>query len=140
MDTRQELLKALAESLDEAKADYVLVQLYDLFKVEKGITETEVVTPHEAHRRMGKWLKESYYFEMFRQHYSLPTGRFEYRDKPDVILDGPKTIGIEITNFYLEDGRSTDSEQRQRAVRETVVTKAQSIYLENGGRRIKLVL
>ncbi len=140
MDTRQELLKALAESLDEAKADYVLVQLYDLFKVEKGITETEVVTPHEAHRRMGKWLKESYYFEMFRQHYSLPTGRFEYRDKPDVILHGPKTIGIEITNFYLEDGRSTDSEQRQRAVRETVVTKAQSIYLENGGRRIKLVL
>ena len=140
MDTRQELLKALAESRDEANADYVLMQLYDLFKVEKGITEAEVVTPREAHHRMGKWLKESYYFEMFRQHYPLPPGTIEYRDKPDVILHGAKTIGIEITNFFLEDGGCTDSEQRQRGVRATVVTKAQSIYLENGGRRIKLFL
>ena len=140
IDTRQALLKALAESRDEANADCVLMRLYDLFKVEKGITAVEVVTPRGAHRRMGKWLKESYYFEMFRQCYPLPTGRIEYRDKPDVILRGAKTIGIEITNFYLEDGGCTESEQRQREVRETVVTKAQSIYLKTGGRKITLFL
>ena len=138
IDTRQALLKALAESRDEANADCVLMRLYDLFKVEKGITAVEVVTPRGAHRRMGKWLKESYYFEMFRQCYPLPTGRIEYRDKPDVILRGAKTIGIEITNFYLEDGGCTDSEQRQGEVRERVITEAQSIYRDNGGRRIKI--
>ena len=135
MDTKQALLKALR---DEANADDVVMRLYDLFKVEKGITAAEVVTPCEAHRRMGKWLKESYYFERFREHYKLPTGRIEYRDKPDVILHGAKKIGIEITNFYLEDGGCTDSEQRQSEVRDKVVSEAQRIYLANGGKRIEL--
>ena len=138
MDTKQALLKALAESHDEANTDDVLMRLYDLFMFEKEITAAEVVTPREAHRCMGKWLKESYYFEMFRQNYKLPAGRIEYRDKPDVILHGAKKIGIEITNFYLEDGGCTDSEQRQSGVRDTVVSWAQSIYLDNGGKRITL--
>ena len=138
MDTKQALLKALAESPDEANADDVLVQLYDLFKVEKGITAADVVTPREAHRRMGKWLHEPYYFEMFRRHYLLPTGTIEYRDKPDFILHGARKIGIEITNFFLEDGGCTDSEQRQGGVRATVVSEAQQIYLENGGKRMEL--
>ena len=139
MDTRQTLLKALAQSPDEASTDDIVMQLYDLYKVEKGIaTEEQEVAPCEAHRRMGQWLTESYYFEMFRRYYPLPSGRIEYRDKPDVILHGKKKIGIEITNFYLEEGGRTDSEQRQRGKRDTVVSKAQSIYLENGGKRIKL--
>ena len=138
MDTKQALLKALAESRDEANTDGVLMRLYDLFKVEKGIIAAEVVTPHKAHRRMGKWLKESYYFEMLRRNYRLPAGRIEYRDKPDVILRGAKKIGIEITNLYLEDGGGTDSEQRQSGMRDKVVSKAQSIYLDNGGRSITL--
>ena len=140
MDTNQALLKALAESPDEATADYILMRLYDLFRVKNGIAAAEVVTPREAHHRMGKWLKEPYYFEMFRRHYPLPTGRIEYLDKPDVILHGANTIGIEITNFYLEDGGCRHSEQRQGGLRETVVSEAQSIYLDNGGRRITLFL
>ena len=138
MDGKQALLRALAESRDEVNADDVVMRLYDLFKGEKGITEEKDVPPRKAVHRMGKWLEEQYYFEMFRRDYLLPKGRIEYRDKPDFILRGEKKIGIEITNFYLEDGRRTDSEQLQRGTRETVVAKAQSIYLDNGGRGITL--
>ena len=140
MDRKQPLLKALAEAPDEANADDVLMRLFDLFRIEKGIAATEDVTPRKALYCMGKWLKEPYYFEMFRRHYHylLPTGRIEYRDKPDFILHGSKKTGIEITNFYLEDGSRTDSEQRQRVMRNRVVSEARSIYLDNGGRRITL--
>ena len=131
MDTKQALLKALR---DEANADDVVMRLYDLFKVEKGITAAEVVTPCEAHRRMGKWLKESYYFERFREHYKLPTGRIEYRDKPDVILHGAKKIGIEITNFYLEDGGCTDSEQRQSEVRDKLFRRPNEFTSRMAGK------
>ncbi len=47
---------------------------------------------------------EEYYFEMFRRDYALPDGAVEYGDKPDVILRGARTVGIEITNFFLEEG------------------------------------
>jgi len=39
---------------------------------------------------------EQYYFEMFRKNYPLPAGRVEYGDKPDVIIHGDATIGIEM--------------------------------------------
>jgi hypothetical protein len=40
-------------------------------------------------------------FERFRQAYALPAGCISYGDKPDVTLIGDRTIGIEITRFYL---------------------------------------
>ncbi len=128
MDTRQVLLKALAESRDEATADDVRKRLYDLYKVEKGITAAD----------FRKWLREQCYFDMFQRHYPLPEGTVEYGDKPDFILHGARKIGIEITNFYLEDGGRTDSEQRQAGAREAVVSQAQKIHLVNGGKRITL--
>jgi len=79
---------------------------------------------------------ERYYFEKFRRDYPLP-GEPDYGDKPDVILKGKK-IGIEITNFYLDKGDLPESEQRQSKLRELVVSKAQQIYLANGGKRIEL--
>ena len=42
---------------------------------------------------------EQYYFEMFQRDYSIPDGDVEYGDKPDVVVHGARTIGIEITNF-----------------------------------------
>ena len=141
MDTRrQELLKALAESPDKANADHVVMQLYAIYKVEKGIIEAEIVTPREAHHRMGKWLKEAYYFEMFRRHYPLPTGKIQFRDKPDIIYHGAKKIGIEITNFFKEDGGCPGSEQIQRDVRKKVVKRAEEIYLKNGRKGTSLIL
>lgn len=141
MDTRQELLKALAESPDEAHRADVITRLYRLYEIEKGINSAdadEVVTPDEAHRRMGKWLKEQYYFEMFRRHYQLPEGTICYGDKPDFILKGARKIGIELTNFLLEDGALSESEQVQSRWREAVVSEAQRIYCKNGGKRIQL--
>jgi hypothetical protein len=82
--------------------------------------------------------KEKHYFEMFRKDYPLPDGIVEYGDKPDVILRGERTIGIEITNFYLEEGELPESEQAQRSARDKVLFKAQRIYQMKNGRKIKL--
>jgi hypothetical protein len=54
---------------------------------------------------------EKHYFEMFRRVYPLPEGAIIYGDKPDVIIEGEKRVGIEITNFFLEDGSLSESEQ-----------------------------
>ncbi len=43
--------------------------------------------------------KEEYYFELFQKGYSLPSGEIEYGDKPDVIINGPHKIGIEISRI-----------------------------------------
>lgn len=79
---------------------------------------------------------EKYYFEMFRKKYSLPLGKIEYGDKPDVIIHGSNRIGIEMTNFYLKDGSSIESEQVQADIRDKVVLNAQQLYLQNNGKRI----
>jgi hypothetical protein len=71
---------------------------------------------------------EHYYFEMFQKDYRLPEGIVEYGDKPDVIIRGGTSIGIEMTNFFLENGGCPESEQVQRKVRTQVVSKAQRIY------------
>ena len=81
---------------------------------------------------------EQYYFEMFRMDYMLPEGTIIHGDKPDVILEGKRKIGIEITNFFLESGALPKSEQVQRKARETVVSEAQQIYLSNGGKSIEI--
>lgn len=88
--------------------------------------------------RMSNLDLERHYFEMFRRDYQLPEGTIVHGDKPDVILEGERKIGIEITNFFLEDGALPQSEQVQRKAREAVVSKAQQIYLSNAGKRIML--
>ena len=81
---------------------------------------------------------EQYYFGMFRRDYQLPEGTIVHGDKPDVILEGKRKIGIEITNFFRESGALPGSEQIQRKAREVVVSNAQQVYLDNGGKRIEL--
>ncbi len=81
---------------------------------------------------------EQYYFEMFRRDYQLPEGTIVHGDKPDVILEGKRKIGIEITNFFLESGSLPESEQVQQKARVAVVSRAQQAYLANGGKRIEL--
>src|SRR5271170_1864401 len=62
--------------------------------------------------KIGKSGRERYYFEKFRLQAALPHGEITYGDKPDVIIAGDRTtIGIEITNLYLEDGKNSASEQ-----------------------------
>src|SRR5262249_35565248 len=77
--------------------------------------------------------KERYYFEMFSRDFPLPNGKIEYSDRPDVILRGERTIGIEITKFYLKPGHLSASEQRQRIKRDEVVSTAQRLHREQSG-------
>lgn len=81
---------------------------------------------------------EEHYFEMFRRCYQLPEGAVVHGDKPDVVLMGLRKVGIEITNFYLEDGALPESEQVQRRRREEIVSQAQEIYMSDGGRRVEV--
>jgi hypothetical protein len=83
---------------------------------------------------------ERYYFEMFQKDYRLPEGIVEYGDKPDVVIRGERSIGIEITNFFLAGGASPESEQVQRKARAQVVSKAQSIYQGDSNDGLELVL
>lgn len=81
---------------------------------------------------------EEYFFEKFRLCFALPDGKVTYSDKPDVVISGTRTVGIEIANLYLVDGNNDASEQRQRSRREAVVKEAQRIHEHSGGRKIEL--
>jgi hypothetical protein len=80
---------------------------------------------------------ERYYFEQFRAHYSVPEGAVEFADKPDVVIHGPKTIGIEITNLYLSSGADPNSAQAQRVRRDGAIQRAQELRITAGGRPIE---
>lgn len=56
---------------------------------------------------------EMAYFKEFCRDYSIHSNEIVYRDRPDFILKLDKTIGVEITNFYLERGDAASSEQCQ---------------------------
>jgi len=79
---------------------------------------------------------ERHYFELFRRIYQLPNGQVTYGHKPgpDIIIDGERTLGIEVTNLYLERGQLPESEQKQRKIREDILKKAHRMYMDKGGK------
>jgi hypothetical protein len=83
---------------------------------------------------------ERHYFEQFRAHFALPDGEVEYSDKPDVLINGRRRIGIEIANLYLVDGKDAASEQVQRIRRESMLKQAQTKYLAAGGKSMELTV
>lgn len=83
---------------------------------------------------------EQHYFEMFSKDYQLPSGPITHKDKPDFILQGKKKIGIEMRRFYLEDGKLHASEQRQRDLREGIISDAQCRYESRNKKKIKLTI
>jgi hypothetical protein len=74
---------------------------------------------------------------MFRQDYPLPSGAVEYCDKPDIVLHGERTIGIEITNSFLEDG-SHPRASRYREGLERAVAEAERIYQQGSAEKFVL--
>lgn len=81
---------------------------------------------------------EQHYFEQFRRDCLLPEGEVTYTDKPDVIVRGKSTLGVEITNLFLAVGNDPSSEQMQRPRRERVLQSAQEIFLGMGGKKFEL--
>jgi hypothetical protein len=55
-------------------------------------------------------------------------------------VKGSRTIGIEITKFYLHPGNEERSEQRQRPRRYDVVSEAHKLYRGSGGKGIELTI
>jgi hypothetical protein len=82
--------------------------------------------------------REKYYFELFLKDYPLPPGTVIYGDKPDVVIDGERKIGIEITNFYHKRGDLPESEQKQSRRRKQVVSTAQNKYQEQNGKKFEI--
>lgn len=83
---------------------------------------------------------ECHYFEQFKAHFPIPPGKLVYGDKPDVIIEGERRIGVEIANLYLADGGDPTSEQTQRRFRQEVLKRAQNSYLAAGGKAIELTV
>ena len=81
---------------------------------------------------------ERYYFEQFCRDFEMPHGKVNYTDRPDVIVDGPRRVGIEITNLYLEGGNQPESEQVQRRRRNLVLKRAQELFVGAGGPNTEL--
>jgi len=106
-------------------------------KLESGayVTESQKRKP-----RLSQQEIERHYFELFRESYTLPAGEIDYGDKPDVIISGARKLGIEITNFYREDGSVVGSEQRQATRRASVASLSHELYLNNGGKNIEVKL
>jgi hypothetical protein len=89
-------------------------------------------------KRISNQDKERHYFEMFRKDYLLPPGTVTYSDSPDIVVEGERRIGIEITNFYREEGSLSESEQAQRKLREKVVSEAQRVYQAGNGKKVAI--
>jgi hypothetical protein len=83
---------------------------------------------------------ERHYFEQFRSAYSLPDGAVEYADKPDILIKGDRTIGIEMTRFYLRPGGLIGSEQQQKPRRDRVVSDALDLHRKASGKKFELTI
>jgi len=95
--------------------------------------------PRNIMNKPDKITIQKYYFSLFAKAYNqLPVGEISYTDKPDIIIKGDNVIGIEMTNFYLQDGSIRESEQQQRYLRELVLSRAHQKYLSGGGKKIDI--
>ncbi len=83
---------------------------------------------------------EQYYFSQFREHFPLPAGTVNHKDKPDVRIHGDRLLGIEIANLYLTHGADPNSEQVQSKRRDAATRDAQRQHLSAGGRNIELTV
>lgn len=78
---------------------------------------------------------ESYYFHKFRRNYELPEGIIEHKDAPDfrIVRGGHNVLGVEVTNFHIDDGSLFACEQQQDPLRQQVVKLARIQYEAAGG-------
>jgi hypothetical protein len=77
-------------------------------------------------------------FEAFARDYPIPSGRIEYADKPDVLIHGNRTIGVELANLHKVDGANPASEKVQGLRRTEVIEIAEQRYRDQSHRSIEL--
>lgn len=72
---------------------------------------------------------ERFCFEKYTAIRPPPPGKIRYTDKPDVIIDGPRRIGIEVASLYIARGTDSASEQVQRPRRADALSRALAAHL-----------
>jgi len=70
----------------------------------------------------------------------VPLGVSHRVHATDVLLKGERTIGIEMTRFYLQPGGSPGSEQQQKPRRERVVSDAHDLHRNAGRKKFELTI
>lgn len=88
--------------------------------------------------RQSHKIEERSVFEKFRKAYDLPDGEPEFTDRPDVILRGAKTIGVEIALLHVGNGADPTGPQVQHARRQQVLEQAQKVHRASGGKQTDL--
>lgn len=83
---------------------------------------------------------EKYYFECFSKNYPLPSGKIIHDDKPDFMIVGEQTLGIELSRLFLASGNDKESTQVQNAQRKSVLRKASDTYFEDGVAGLELLV
>ncbi|MBI1218285.1 MAG: hypothetical protein GC186_07025 [Rhodobacteraceae bacterium] len=82
--------------------------------------------------RRDKKHKEREILRAFLTAESIIGVEIEDGERPDFVLRGERVIGVEVTEFYLRDGKEEESEQRQRAMRHEAIGQAHRLYLSKG--------
>lgn len=75
--------------------------------------------------------REAFFFDLFRKWYSeFPTGRVEEGESPDFLIVGTdKSIGIEVTDWHIDQDKEGGSEVRRMLEdRERLVERAEQIF------------
>jgi hypothetical protein len=82
---------------------------------------------------------ERYYFKIVRDHSPLAGQALVPARRAGAVLRAGRKVGIEVSNFLLQDGRIPRSEQIQARAREHVVAEAQRLYELGNGKGMRLV-
>ncbi|WP_226383451.1 hypothetical protein [Burkholderia mayonis] len=77
-------------------------------------------------------------FQSFRNDYPELIGDAEPSECPDILVRNDRLIGVEMTELHIVAGEELASERRQKIPRERVVTRAQKLHDNAGGRPIEL--
>jgi hypothetical protein len=130
------IVKAMPVSRPTTRKGRLAGIVADLAGLPDEYKHGRTICPLKAHdmARLSNEETEQYYFEDFRKVYRLPDGCVIHGDKPDVIIHGSRRVGIEMTNFFIQDGSLSESEQRQSRYRTDIVAAAQRLYRAGGGK------
>ena len=86
--------------------------------------------------RLSNQTIERYYFELFQSHYEVPDGDLVFTDKPDVIVRGTRTIGIEVATSIFPAAQIRRANKCSVRVGSHAWTRS-ALHRASGGRHIE---
>lgn len=92
--------------------------------------------PKPTKTKVTKKEKERRLLDAYLSMVPVDGAKIEEGEQPDFVLRGARSIGLEVTEFYIQDGANPASEQRQRERRDDVLAKAKVFYHSSGENRV----